>query len=65
VRAADRFDLDTDFLSGLASAGDATNAPAAKQLTKIKPLVLILFLLLFISSEIRVSTVSRMRCENR
>jgi len=47
VCAVDRFDLDTeDFFSGLAIAGEATNAPAAKQLMKIKPLLFILFLLL-------------------
>jgi hypothetical protein len=39
-----RFDF--DFFVGLATAGDDTNALAAKQLTKIKPLLFMLFLLL-------------------
>jgi hypothetical protein len=43
VCPADRFDLDTeDFFSGLAIAGADTNAPATKQLTKIKPLLFML-----------------------
>jgi hypothetical protein len=37
------FDFDTeDFFAGLPIAGDAINAPAARQLTKIKPLVFML-----------------------
>jgi len=44
--------LDTeDFFSGLALAVDAINAPAAKQLTKIKPLLFMLFLLLISLSD--------------
>jgi hypothetical protein len=47
VCGAVRFDFDIeDFFAGLPIAGDAINAPAAKQLTKIKPLVFMLFLLL-------------------
>jgi hypothetical protein len=42
-----RFDFDAeDFFAGLPIAGDAINAPAARQLMKIKPLVFMLFLLL-------------------
>jgi hypothetical protein len=47
VCGAIRFDFDIDdFFAGLPIAGDAINAPTAKQLTKIKPLVFIFFLLL-------------------
>jgi hypothetical protein len=47
VCGAVRFDFDTeDFFAGLPIAGAAINAPAAKQLTKTKPLVFMLFLLL-------------------
>ena len=52
VCGAIRFDFDTeDFFAGLPIAGDAINAPAAKQLTKIKPLLFILFLLLISLSD--------------
>jgi hypothetical protein len=47
VCGAARFDFDTeDFFTDLPTAGDAINAPAASQVTKIKPLVFMLFLLL-------------------
>jgi hypothetical protein len=47
VWGAVRFDFETeDFFADLPIAGDAINPPAAKQLTKIKPLLFILFLLL-------------------
>jgi hypothetical protein len=39
-----RFDF--DFFVGLATAGDDTNVPAAKQFTKIKALLFMLLLLL-------------------
>jgi len=42
VCGAVRFDIE-DFFAGLPIAGDAINAPAAKQLTKIKPLVFHVF----------------------
>jgi hypothetical protein len=52
VCGATIFDLAIDdFFVGLAIAGDAINAPAAKQLTKIKPLLFILFLLLISLSD--------------
>jgi hypothetical protein len=54
VCGAVRFDFDIeDFFAGLPIAGDAINAPAAKQLTKIKPLVFHvfnLFIFTFLSS---------------
>jgi hypothetical protein len=44
VCGAIRFDVDPeDFFAGLPIAGDAINAPAAKQLMKSKPLVFMNF----------------------
>jgi hypothetical protein len=47
VCGAIRFDFAIeDFFAGLPIAGDAINAPTAKQLTKITPFVFMHFLLL-------------------
>jgi hypothetical protein len=64
VCGAVRFDFDAeDFFAGLPITGDAINAPTAKQLTKIKPLLFMLFLLLSFPSVIRACKVWRMRGE--
>jgi len=50
VCVAFRFDFDidasSDFFAGLPNAGDAINAPAARQLMKTKPFVFMTYFLL-------------------
>jgi hypothetical protein len=41
-------DLPADFFAGFANEGDAINAPAARQLMKIKPLLFMNSFLLFV-----------------
>jgi hypothetical protein len=41
IRVVFDIDLPADFFTGFADAGDAINAPTARQLMKIKPLLFI------------------------